>query len=96
MTPTYEDLKRALRKGDCYCGMGINNPMVTSHSAICKALRDQDARSKLRWRVGGQQPHNIYCDDVHVAVALGEPKKAAIMAQRIVDAMNYANVPEID
>ena len=49
-----------------------------------------------RWRVGTHQPHNIYCDNVHVAVALGEPKAAARMAQRICDSMNYNDVPEVD
>lgn len=49
-----------------------------------------------RWRVGTHQPHNVYENDVHVAVCLGEPKKAAIMAQRICDSMNYNNVPEVD
>lgn len=54
------------------------------------------APAEPRWRVGRHQPHNVYCENVHVAVALGEPRAAARMAQRICDAMNYANVPEVD
>lgn len=35
-----EDLKSALKHGNCYCEVGIGNPMYRDHTTICKKLME--------------------------------------------------------
>lgn len=34
-----ERLKTSLKRGDCYCEVGIGNPMFRDHTNICKEIR---------------------------------------------------------
>lgn len=47
------------------------------------------------WRVGGKQPHNIYRDDEHVMVVLGEPGLAAVRAREVVAVLNHAEAEAV-
>lgn len=48
------------------------------------------------WRVGGKQPHNIYENDMHVLVALGDRgTEAQAMAARVVRVMNAADYCDV-
>lgn len=36
-----KELTKALRRGDCYCEVGIGNPMMIVHSDICKKIKGE-------------------------------------------------------